>query len=122
MPNPAKTGPERVRAVQRAHRAANLQPGDTLAVQAYGGREVHIEGLSIVEKGQQSYVDVRLSGSTEGGDPNFRIVNPPTLVPDPLGDIVVNGATFREDPISAIAHVIAQNGGASGRRKGRSGR
>lgn len=67
------------------------------------------------------YVDVYTAGPTVGGDPHFRIINPPTLVEDPNGDIVVtskapNGKTvtrkYREDPVAAIAEAIAGQGGA----------
>ena len=42
-----------------------------------------------------SYVDVTVGGPA-GGDPHFRIHNPPTS----------------PDPLSAIAHAVALNGGA----------
>mgnify|MGYP001591467972 CR=1 FL=1 len=34
------------------------------------------------------------------------IVNPPLLVPDPSGDIVIKGRKFRYDPLTALQHVI----------------
>lgn len=67
------------------------------------------------------YVDVYTAGPTVGGDPHFRIINPPTLVGDPNGDIEVTstprgGKTvtrrYREDPLGAIAEAIAGQGGA----------
>ena len=99
----------RAEQIGKAFRAAKLDPGDVLAVSTPDGREVHIAGLSIGE----NHVDVRLDGIPEGGDPSFRIVNPPTLVPDPAGDHIVRGQRFRVDPLTAIATVIAQSGGAA---------
>jgi hypothetical protein len=67
-----------------------------------------------------TFVEVRLEGETEGGDPNFRIVNPPALVSDPRGDVEINGKRFRHDPEAALAEVIADLGGArKERRRGR---
>lgn len=60
-------------------------------------------------------------GDPSGGDPYFRIINPPTLVPDPDGPIErVDGTRWRSDPLCAVAHAIAINGGAR-RSKGRRG-
>jgi hypothetical protein len=78
--------------------------------------EVVIERVEI----RGDTVDVFLAGATEGGDPHFRIVNPPLLVPDPLGDILTVDGPHRRDPVAAIAYVIASLGGATkpkGRRK-----
>jgi hypothetical protein len=46
------------------------------------------------------------------GDP-LVIVNPPTIVPDPSGDIVIGEMTFREDPMDAITRVVRDYGGVS---------
>lgn len=119
MATASENAPRRVRAVRRSFAAAGLADGDTLAVSTPDGREVHIDGLSTVEDGARSRVEVRLAGVPEGGDPSFVIVNPPTLVPDPLGDKVINGMTYREDPLRALAQAIADNGGAAAPRSGR---
>lgn len=119
MPTPSESGRARARAVRRAFEAAGLPPGDVLAVTVPDGREVQIEALSVTEDGARSSVEVRLAGSTEGGDPNFVIVNPPTLVPDPMGDKVIRGMRYREDPLRALAQAIADNGGAVGGSKRR---
>lgn len=47
----------------------------------------------------------------ENGDPTFRVINPPRYIPDPSGDIEINGTRFRDDPLAALAHVVAQHGG-----------
>lgn len=52
-------------------------------------------------------------GEVEGGDPHFRIFNPPTLVEDPAGPVHHNGRRYREDPLAALAEVIGMNGGAT---------
>lgn len=122
-PTPAESAIARVRAVRQA-RGAPLKAGEVLPVRTRRG-EVHIAQIDPHEEGGRSWVDVRLDGDTEGGDPHFKIVNPPTLVRDPLGDIEVNGERYRHDPIEAIAEVIASLGGARterGRRRRRRAR
>lgn len=66
-------------------------------------------------------VEVWVGGPAEGA-PTWRIINPPTLVADPLGDINVvetlpGGKTlvrkYREDPIQALAEFLATNNGES---------
>lgn len=66
-------------------------------------------------------VDVFLEGATEGGDPHFRIVNPPLLIEDPNGDRLTADGPHRFDPIAALAYVIGSLGGAV-KQKGRRGR
>jgi hypothetical protein len=58
-----------------------------------------------------TWVDIYLAGEVEGGDSHFRIFNPPTLVADNNGDVLVGKRRFRVDPVVAIAEVIAANGG-----------
>lgn len=66
------------------------------------------------------YLDVAVGGPS-GGDPHYRVVNPPTLVPDPSGPVVAHGKRWREDPLAALAEVIGRHGGAQAQR-GRHGR
>jgi hypothetical protein len=47
----------------------------------------------------------------EFADPHIRVINPPRYVPDPNGPVTINGQRFREDPLAALAHVVAQHGG-----------
>lgn len=63
-------------------------------------------------------VEVFLEDGSEGGDPHFRIVNPPLLVEDPNGDVLNAAGRFRLDPVAALAYVIGSLGGAV-KRKGR---
>lgn len=119
-PEAAERAVARVRAVRQA-RGRPLADGERLAVPTRRG-EVHFAQIDPHEEGGRSWVEVRLDGPTAGGDPHFKIVNPPTLVPDPLGEIEVNGARYRHDPIAALAEVIASLGGARterGRRRRR---
>ncbi|HEY3689651.1 MAG TPA: hypothetical protein VGL46_05035 [Pseudonocardiaceae bacterium] len=83
--------------------------------------DVVISRIDYGEADDVSYVDIYADGATVGGDPHFRIINPPMLVEDPAGDIVVTSKrrdgrmvtrTFREDPLAAIAEAIAGQGGA----------
>lgn len=62
------------------------------------------------------FIEVFLKGETVS-ESHFRMYNPPSLVPDPNGDIESGGMRFRDDPLAAIAEVISQHGGAKrGRR------
>jgi hypothetical protein len=64
-------------------------------------------------------VEVYLQGETVTGEAHFRIYNPPLLTEDPTGPIEIGGRHYREDPVAAIAEVIARTGGAKkgGRRR-----
>lgn len=56
-------------------------------------------------------VDVVEVHASEFEDPHFRVVNPPRFVPDPNGDVLINGQPFSEDPLVALAHLIVQHAG-----------
>jgi hypothetical protein len=71
---------------------------------------VHIGSVVLTENGMG--VDVYLEGQTESGETHYRIINPPTLVQDPAGDIEVRGVMYREDPLAAIAEAISTHGGS----------
>ena len=70
--------------------------------------------------GEVAFTSIRADGNTvevtvadpECGDPTFRVINPPALVPDPAGDVERNGIRYRRDPLAALACVVAANGGA----------
>jgi hypothetical protein len=108
MATPSENARKRARAVKSAY-------DGPVTVSTPNG-EVQIESLDVTEDGTRSRVEVVVSGA-EGGDPNFVIVNPPTLVPDPAGDVAVRGQLYREDPIAAVAYVIAEHGGATAKQK-----
>lgn len=84
--------------------------------------EVVLDRVALKRDGELEYLDVHLGGETQGGDPHFRVVNPPTLVRDPAGDVVAHGERWREDPLAALAEAIGSNGGALAARKRRHGR
>lgn len=107
----------RVEAVQAAADVA-LADGATYAAATPHG-QVHICDVTSAETDGVAYVEVTVAGETVGGDPHFRIFNPPTLVPDPDGPVEVRGRTYREDPMAALACVIANQGGATARRSRR---
>jgi hypothetical protein len=86
--------------------------GGVFATRTRGG-EVHLEDVSAREDANgQVCVDVTLAGTTEGGESHFVVYNPPLLATDPTGPIEINGRRFREDPLAALAEVVALNGGA----------
>lgn len=62
-----------------------------------------------------AYLEVTVGGPA-GGDPHYRVVNPPQLVEDPDGDVELRGRRWRVDPLAALAEVIGRNGGATLRR------
>lgn len=43
-------------------------------------------------------------------DPHIRVINPPRYIPDPAGPVEMGGKQWRDDPLAALAHVIAQHG------------
>lgn len=57
------------------------------------------------------------TGPNEGGAPTYRLINPPLMVADPLGNVIlpVEGTNrvkrFRVDPLRAIAEFIAHHSG-----------
>jgi len=62
-----------------------------------------------------TWIEVWLEGGS-APEPHWRIFNPPTLVRDPAGDVVIAGQRYRKDPLAAVAETIAANGGAAQRR------
>lgn len=117
MATPKENATRRAREVSEAFADAGVKDGESLAVATPGG-EVLIESVTA----DSTSVRVHLAGVPAGGDPSFVIVNPPTLVPDPAGEHLIHGMQFREDPLAAIAMVIAAHGGAaqkSNRRRSR---
>lgn len=118
---PRETGPPpevrekqngRVRKLRQAARAA-LKDGEVYARRTSRG-EIHIQDLIFKEDADTGleYIEIRMAGETESGDPQFRIFNPPTLVAEPDGG-------FREDPLEALAEVLAMHGGARPEKKRR---
>ena len=100
----------RAQGVQEAAATALRQAGEGLAavVQTRYGR-VQVAGVSVEQVGEEAAVSVLLAGAPPGSDPHFRIFNPPTLVEDPGGDVEVRGRRYREDPLGAVAEVIARH-------------
>lgn len=44
-------------------------------------------------------------------EPHYCVINPPSLVRDASGEIELAGKRFREDPVAAVAALIARTGG-----------
>ena len=102
---------ERCAAVAEAIAAPGYEPGPVVT------QAGTVDLLSIVV--EDGCVSVTV-GDPAGGDPHFRIYNPPTLVPDPAGDVDRDGVRYRVDPVAAVAHAVALNGGARQDRGSRS--
>jgi len=107
----------RADATADAIQAALTAAGGAVTCQTRRGQDVTIREVRRCTGDGTTWVEVWLGGDVEGGDPHFRIFNPPQLVEDPHGDVVHAGRRFRHDPVAALAEVVASNGGA--RRKGR---
>lgn len=116
MPPPPRNPRARMEAAKQAAKGL-FKNGDMYATRTRSGN-VHMSGMTFHDDGTNVWVEVALSGDTEGGDPHFRIFNPPTLVEDPNGDVELRGQRWRVDPIQAIAEAIARSGGAE-TQKGR---
>lgn len=86
---------------------------DVVTATTAAGRTVRIQRVELSpESAETAWVDVYLEGQTETGEAHFRVINPPTLVEDRGGEIIVNGVRHREDPLLALAEVLAGHGGA----------
>ncbi|WP_149264299.1 hypothetical protein [Actinomadura sp. K4S16] len=85
-----------------------------LSITLPGGRDITIGHVEAVQPSDGiAYIDVWTG--PPAGPPQYRIVNPPLLVPDPHGDITITEARgrtrrYRSDPMAAIADAIT--GGA----------
>lgn len=94
-----------VAAVQAAMRGRSWidvdTPRGTVRVVAVGDRQ---------DEGGQRYLEIMVD-QPAGGDPHFRIFNPPLLVPDPAGETSMGPRRYRRDPLAAVAMVIASHGG-----------
>ena len=82
---------------------------------------VTVDVAQVAQRGR--VLSIRAAATVDGVvtiDDEVRIVNPPTLVPDPNGDVVVGrvvdpdgtvvseGERYRHDPEAAIAEVLTQ--------------
>lgn len=79
---------------------------------------VRIEQVEAGEQDGIPYVEVRVTDPV-GGDPTFRVFNPPGLVPDPAGSIEHGGTRYRLDPVAALAESVGMFGGSLSRKAAR---
>lgn len=99
---------ERCAALEQAITDPAYEPGPVVT----DAGTVDMVGISVQQDQGVSYVSVMVNDPAEG-DPHFRIFNPPTLVPDPAGDVIRDdGSRWRVDPVAAVAQAIANAGGA----------
>lgn len=100
---------DRVDVLMQAVDSLDVPAGEPITVRTSVGP---VSMLDIREgaEGDRRWVEVD-AVDPEGGDPSFRIFGPPALVPDPAGDVEINGERYRHDPVAALAEVIGQNGG-----------
>jgi hypothetical protein len=91
---------DRLEHVQAAIAALEWPEDDPLCVDTPHGT-VYVTDLAV----QDGVVEVTVS-CPSGGDPHFRIINPPTCVIEDDGAIT-------DDPIRAVAEAVARYGGAA---------
>ena len=117
---------ERALVVSRAL-GTDFWAGQVSAPTTRGRVEVRLIRFVDATDDTPAHVEVAVAG---GRRTHFRIFNPPTLVPDPTGPITKEHADplgrvtvrrYRHDPIAAVAEIVARNGGAIRRRRGRRG-
>lgn len=108
---------------QRVHGAAQEErargrwgEGGTYTVGTRQGA-VELAGVTYHEADGVAWVEVRVAGATESGEPHYRIFNPPTLVEDPEGSVELRGKRWTLDPLRAVAEAVAASGGR--KQKGR---
>lgn len=102
---------DRASAVTGAASSRATADGALLMKTRYGS--VSISSLEHqVDDNGVSCVSVRLAEPGSSGDPHYRVFNPPQLVEDVRGDVVMNGRRYRVDPLHALAEVVALHGGA----------
>lgn len=94
----------RAGAVRDAYAARRAADPQVTPAAGTGADTVRFSHVGLIEGG----VEVWLGEHT--GPPDYRIFNPPTLVRDPLGDVAIGRVRFREDPLAALAEVIAGHG------------
>lgn len=99
-------GKLRARAVADAFRSHHGRMPDGSVTVSVGTAVVRLASIVVGEVGGHPVVDVYVTGATAGGDPHYRIFNPPTLAATPGGGLI-------DDPVLAIACVIAANGGTA---------
>lgn len=91
--------------------AIEAKHGDEPFAEATRFGTVQVERVGQVTNSEgATYVEVFLRGDTVSTESHFRIWNPPINVKNPDG-------TLREDPVLALAEVIAQEGGRAKRPK-----
>jgi hypothetical protein len=74
---------------------------------------VSIASMRVIEDRGEPFVEVWLGGTVDG-ECHFRVFNPPVMVEDPAGDVVVAASGSRpevrllEDPLRAVAEAVAE--------------
>jgi hypothetical protein len=97
--------------VATAHAALAALPLPRPVATRYGS--VVIGAVALEDDGRCLSVWINASS----GDPHYRIFNPPLLVKDPAGTLVVDGQCYRMDPVTAVAEVIVQHRARGGGRQ-----
>ena len=103
----------RAGAAVQAFQAQKAADPETRPVAGRGAKAVAFGHVELIEGGVEVWL------GTKSGKPDYRIFNPPTLVYDAQGDIEVRGRMHREDPLGALAEVIAGAGQQTQKRSHR---
>jgi hypothetical protein len=104
---PPKQATDRVEVTMRGF-AERATPGQPTIVDTSHG-QVRIGAAVSRVVGGTGCVEIWMEGQPPTDAPAFRIFNPPLLVADPKGDILCGGRTYRQDPVAAVAELIARH-------------
>lgn len=105
---------ERARLVVEAWDNSNAKNLDGQYVSTFGENDVRIGGVEYGDDAETAWVDVWVGRKV--GAPTFRICNPRVLVKDASGDVEISDTNdrgrpvitrFRQDPLEAVAEMIA---------------
>lgn len=109
---------ERAQAVFEAGvRRLSGQDARPYPVPTRSGQAQHIERMEYGQREGVTYVNVWLAGDST--EPSYRLINPPLLVRDPAGPVTHGGHRYREDPMAAVAQVVARHRDRTAKRRTR---
>lgn len=97
---------QRAAAVGAALTAAVTKAGSGGLHVSNAGRSAVIYGVAVSGPAVTVYLDEAHSDSAA-----LVVVNPPTLVRDAAGSVVIPSGKHREDPLQAIIHAVCEHGG-----------
>jgi hypothetical protein len=104
-----KPGKDKAEKTMKAYRDHPGKALDGTLSTSVNGKVVTFAHIDTLDINGYTALDIWLEGPVEGGDPHFRVFNPPNRY-------VAAGGVLVDDPIMALAAVVAGNGGARKQR------